>query len=475
MMDQATACGLELKKDAISDVHLASDQDGRLYDSRHGLGGYYRYGPRKLADLLNGEMGEPGHEVRIERPKIHESVLQRIKHGARGYAPIGLPADYRIVKQNGDVVAAEEYVFPNGGVSHPLETASEAHERAQAQERVWDLVWGRRFVYFATVAASLYLASFPWSHGAGTTPSPFGFLSPAIRVAGNVPPGFAARWIDSFAANPGLFLLGALLVVALMSWSSRIAMSLGDRMRLLWTRSPARVASRPSRIYRVRMHPAYRRFFHWLKWYAAPTAFAGLLAFGAIVLLSRSAFLVGSSFGLVCEGSPSVEVARTPVEREGFFTSSLCWPTGVAVKAGHRYRVTIRQGLDWLDERIAAPVDRAGFGTDQMTAAMYAGILFRRSLGSAWFAPIVRVGDVGNEVHPLAPHDGAFTTVARGAARGDGSRPQLVDEFVADRDGEVFLYVNDAVVGLPWLADLFYGNNRGTADIRIEPLGRVDG
>jgi uncharacterized protein (DUF2235 family) len=29
------------------------DKDGRLYDSRNGLGGYYRYGPRKIEDLNN--------------------------------------------------------------------------------------------------------------------------------------------------------------------------------------------------------------------------------------------------------------------------------------------------------------------------------------------------------------------------------------------------------------------------------------
>ena len=27
------------------------DKDGRLYDSRKGLGSYYRYGPRKISDL----------------------------------------------------------------------------------------------------------------------------------------------------------------------------------------------------------------------------------------------------------------------------------------------------------------------------------------------------------------------------------------------------------------------------------------
>ena len=47
------------------------------------------------------------------------------------------------------------------------------------------------------------------------------------------------------------------------------------------------------------------------------------------------------------------------------------------------------------------------------------------------------------------------------------------DFFVARRNGEVFLYMNDAVIGLPFLSDYFYTNNilksgnRGKAKISI--------
>ena len=35
------------------------------------------------------------------------------------------------------------------------------------------------------------------------------------------------------------------------------------------------------------------------------------------------------------------------------------------------------------------------------------------------------------------------------------------------RDGELFLYVNDAVIAFPGLFRLFYDNNHGTAHIRV--------
>ena len=41
-------------------------------------------------------------------------------------------------------------------------------------------------------------------------------------------------------------------------------------------------------------------------------------------------------------------------------------------------------------------------------------------------------------------------------------------DFTPRSSGEVFLYVNEAVVGLPWLYDLFYKNNGGTAEVKLE-------
>ena len=42
--------------------------------------------------------------------------------------------------------------------------------------------------------------------------------------------------------------------------------------------------------------------------------------------------------------------------------------------------------------------------------------------------------------------------------------------IMPERSGELFLYVNDAVLPLPWVYDLFYRNNKGTASIVIRRL-----
>jgi hypothetical protein len=89
IMNEARQCGLRFKStpdadpDSMINTKAAWDKDGRLYDSRSGLGSYYRYGPRKLAELCDEKLSnKPGDAVLIRLPKIHESVLKRIQNNA---------------------------------------------------------------------------------------------------------------------------------------------------------------------------------------------------------------------------------------------------------------------------------------------------------------------------------------------------------------------------------------------------------
>jgi len=153
IMAEAQDCGLRYKPDAVEQCKAARDKDGRLYDSRHGLGGYYRYGPRKIYDLCHMRFSRRrDDEVEIAIAKIHESAIKRVATEAHPYAPIGFPVEYALVTEDRRVLPLAK---------SPYESAAHAQARAKVQERVWNLVWWRRVVYFATVAASLYLASYP--------------------------------------------------------------------------------------------------------------------------------------------------------------------------------------------------------------------------------------------------------------------------------------------------------------------------
>lgn len=73
----------------------------------------------------------------------------------------------------------------------------------------------------------------------------------------------------------------------------------------------------------------------------------------------------------------------------------------------------------------------------------------------------LRIGDTGVDEYFLDPKPVPSTS------------PQVyADRFTARRSGEIFLYVNDAVIGLPWLDDWLYrgGRHRGKAKVTVRLL-----
>ena len=94
-----------------------------------------------------------------------------------------------------------------------------------------------------------------------------------------------------------------------------------------------------------------------------------------------------------------------------------------------------------------------GFGYG--TLAQVPGIPFKRLIWSNWFAPIVRVGGTGLEEHlPEFKQDPANAS-------------RWTAEFIARSNGEVFVYVNDTSIFLPWFWHAFYDNNHGSATVSL--------
>ncbi len=71
MMGKAEAVGLWFIEGRREEFRREADVHGRLYDSRTGLGAFYRYAVRNLGT----------------RPAIHASVFERIARGSGNYAP----------------------------------------------------------------------------------------------------------------------------------------------------------------------------------------------------------------------------------------------------------------------------------------------------------------------------------------------------------------------------------------------------
>jgi uncharacterized protein (DUF2235 family) len=495
MMARAQVYGLQYLQKQTDLLRPLVDPYDKLNDSRHGIAGYYRYRPRNLRDLyrlppyklsfkqdfrrirrLWANKEDPEEEVREELghepvsrppPKVGEAVLERIAKGNDGYAPIVLPQVYHVVTRAGGIV-------PNTSI--PVD--AHAATRARRQGTVWDWVWRRRIVYFLTVFAALYLASLPLIDklrpGRGAA-SPFEIVTPLIDLVGAFLPSFVKPWLDAFRNSPGRLVVGLLVMILLMWIGGWMQTRIRDLMRTIW-KAPAASAERDdSWIHRLRSAGPYRAFFYVLKHWILPALFAAviflILAYAAFCLLSRASFMVFDAAGYVCRSAaPAVPVP--------FETKALCAPTGHSMKKGQTYEIVLSVTEPWQDgyrfkesdPRKAKGIETGpeGFGTDKMTPMMYLGLPLRRQIASNWFAPILRIGNTGfGEVTPTFVRDGP-PDLARYKAT-----------FKAPRDGEVFIYVNDSVIGWPGYFDLFYRENaltgttnKGKADLTIELVNK---
>jgi uncharacterized protein (DUF2235 family) len=240
MMDEAARLGLRFYQDDRDECDDRADIHGEEYDSRSGLAGYFRYGPRDVDSLCD----DKDHGVKIARPKIHNSALQRIMQWQVAYAPISFPCLPRGYDIYGRAAAPQTLAL-----LPPIETAAQAAGRANDMKRARDAVFRKRVAYAVTVAFTIILAVLPvvdwiarnatWQKGmawlGASVPMLYRLLTApnsALAWAGDellrIPgwhwltqdlvgsvlkwivtmqflPGWLTFWLNSFANHPGLF------------------------------------------------------------------------------------------------------------------------------------------------------------------------------------------------------------------------------------------------------------------------------
>jgi uncharacterized protein (DUF2235 family) len=466
----------------------AQDKDGRIYNPRSGLGGYYRFGPRDLnalgKNLLARKNPEKGKPPIPQPPKIHESALHRIGNNAHLYAPIGLPARYDVVSVTGKVIDQPKF-----------ERLDQADSRVAKQAKIWNLIWWRRLFYFATVAVSLWLFAFPLltaSSAVDEYTSPLRWVSDIVRMVGSLLPSIATPWINGWARAPGQFLVTALVLTAMLMYSGRMARRTANDMGVVWRDSmDNRLGNVPMPtdwLYRMRTSPAYIKLHDVLKRNVVPALFAVLfgvlVVYGGVTFLSHAAYNVQDFAGLVCKETPDQgslhrlgrrdeiilankkSIMLDDKQRQDVFgtlkdqlpvfqTNQLCQSMGVYLERGARYHITFESTASFRDGGIRASHGFHSGEPDNLlqAAVMFAGIPLRRELTHPWFRIVARYGGQGGEETFLVP---------------DPTDRYLINEVIrAPRDGELFLFVNDAVIGIPGLYGKFYENNQGSSRVAI--------
>jgi uncharacterized protein (DUF2235 family) len=211
----------------------------------------------------------------------------------------------------------------------------------------------------------------------------------------------------------------------------------------------------------IRTNSFAQWLYEHLREYVLPAVFLalsiGLLLFAA----NKATFEVADSMGAFCaepKDKPS-GVERLTGTASDFKTSQMCSDTGNWLQEGVRYEVAISidRSDRWSDRTLCADTR----GVREGSVAHYFATLLKRWWAEPYFKPIARIGKYGNDEYVLNPVE---PTVA-----GTCLNDELRAEIKPKASGELYVYVNDAVLALPVLYDLFYreGNNHGSAKISV--------
>lgn len=255
----------------------------------------------------------------------------------------------------------------------------------------------------------------------------------------------------------------------------------------------------------------------WVARTGLPAIFFAIVAWIAVSGLNLGLYNLRSTNGDFCAAdaaeSSSVEERRKEAQQEklGSATidiSSPCARTRRWLVAGRQYRVQIEPGVGetepgkfekkpeyaWFDQ--GTPADVVGFGAD--SGPHYMAMTLKRWWRENYFQPIARIGNIGNYEYPLKPaaplpkvdvpedcrkiwQSGSPKGVESPAPKAvrlkeldceDQNKTKrnevLIADITPDSTGELYIYVNDAV--LFWDGrdhHRFYKNNSGKAKVTV--------
>lgn len=185
-----------------------------------------------------------------------------------------------------------------------------------------------------------------------------------------------------------------------------------------------------------------------------PGLFAAVLAATLVSATNKSMFNALTAAGLVC-GSQSPRISFRVEERTEWIVNiqNGCTYLPYRLDQGTRYKMTLTPFSAWSRQglRLNKELDGEGFWTpwfEQPSWLLY--LPFRRMFGQPWYKPIIQVSGDFFDQYPM------------------GSDGTLVEFTPQSSRAALYFYINDAVIGIPWLWDISYGYNNGLAVLSIQ-------
>ncbi|MFC1602942.1 DUF2235 domain-containing protein [Pseudomonadota bacterium] len=159
MIKRAVVHGLAFKEGVEEAALQDANVHGKFYDSRAGLGIYYRYAPRNIKALCLDT-----HRVKADSIKIHESVFDRMRQVTENYAPGQLPFRFQIVSSEVDAKARD------------CQAAKDQQTWNEITENIAKPVDYRRGLYTIFAESSMLVFLFSWY---------FWVLTPGLEFSGD--------------------------------------------------------------------------------------------------------------------------------------------------------------------------------------------------------------------------------------------------------------------------------------------------
>ena len=426
MMVKARDCGLGFAREKWEDIEEYANNLGPAHDSRRGLAVYYRYRPRDVAVLCGA--------AHIDRAKVHSSVLDRIRRSNGAYCPQGLPPAFEVESTGVDLTDDDHSMRPD----------------ARLVEQVEAVHWWRARLYWCLVIWTILLVFLPKMLGGRSDgwPEPewsFFGLSHVISMLQDGSPDFMGDWISTLRKEPFWVLLFGVVLVAMAGARVRLVSLNRSVAKAAWW-LPGVAKNGPLDRALLSLGAAFAKVTRipakwWQRWMPVVVQFG---VFAGIIVLIYSAIMGDRILPAQHRSDAPVGVSSLESESLSFRTANPAQSTEMLLEKGKSYKIVITDVEGWKGATLKASPEKGL--EDSATMGMKALSVFKRDRSEEWF---VLLGSIGS------PNGKRF-------------RVETGKEFVADRTGKLFLFVNDVTSYFtpdgPWV---FYDNNDGTAKIEI--------
>jgi len=234
MMQQARGRDLRFLADDRKYYWEHGNVDDKMYDSRAGLGVFYRWKPRNMQRLCQEQKA-------AVPPAIHLSVLERIAHGTDGYSPGTLAPGAQIVftpsndpdpvtSAQQDAAVAVRAAAAKVALDQTFAKTGSDLKKARGTVAIGRIAY---YLYVASCLAVLLAASVPAD--AGSRRNPWTVLSNAGQLLYNTATGqWAPVWASARRLVTDPKLMGTLLVG--FAVSAALAYYVDHRRSLIFSR-----------------------------------------------------------------------------------------------------------------------------------------------------------------------------------------------------------------------------------------------